>query len=142
MTGQPGFDVDALHRGLRRALRQGARASRLVKYVPQVVEMLYPAAAHSDMSLCDRAICAETLIRQAVESIGGNTGQALATVLCLSAGTLGRSLSDRRRVAARMLSMEADTFRREQHEKALLYDVAVEMYRIRRWRSPGNNPPT
>lgn len=142
MTGWSGFDVDALHRWLRRALRHGARASRLLKHAPQVVEMLCPAAEHPDMSPWDRAICTEMLIRQALESIGGNAGQALAIVLCLSAGTLGRSLSDRRRVAARLLDMEADNFRREQHETALLYDVAVEIYRIRRWGSPGNNPPT
>lgn len=142
MAGQSGFDVDALHRGLCRVLRQGARASRLVKYAPEVVELLCPAAEHPDMSPWDRAICAEALIRQALESIGGNIGQAMAIVLCLSAGTLGRSLTDRRRSAAGLLDMEADNFRREQHEKALLYDVAFEVYRILHWRSLGNDPPT
>jgi len=131
MARQPRLDVDALHRGLRRVLRHGARASRLIRYTSEVVDILYPAAEHPGMNPHDRAISTEMLIRRALESIGGYASEALSIVLGLSAGTLGRSLSDRRQVAGKLLGMEADTFRRDQHEGALLYDVAIEIYRIR-----------
>jgi hypothetical protein len=93
--------------------------------------MLYPVEAHPGMNPHDRAISTEIQIRRALESIGGHASEALAIVLGLSAGTLGRSLSDRRQGAGKLLGMEADTFRRDQHEGALLYDVAIEIYRMR-----------
>lgn len=130
MTGTPRLNVEALHQHLRDALRHGARASRLLRHTHAIIELLYPTANYPHLNKYDCAIAAETLIRQAVDAIGGNPGQALATVLCLPPGTLGRTLDDRRRAAANYLDIEADTFRRDWHEKALLYDLAIEIYRI------------
>ena len=129
MTGTPRLDIEDLHHHLRDALRHGARASRLLRYTPAIIELLCPAADHPDLNEYDRAIAAESLIRHAIDAIGGNPGHAIATVLCLPPGTLGRTLEDRRRIAAGYLDIEADTFRRYPHEKTLLFDLAIEIYR-------------
>ena len=53
------------------------------------------------LSQHERALSVESAIRRAVdEDIGGAPGEALATILCLRPGTVGRTLEDRRRVAA------------------------------------------
>lgn len=137
MTGIQRLDIEALHQHLRDALRHGARASRLLRYTPAIIELLYPAADHPYLNEYDRAIAVETLIRQAVDTIGGNPGEAIAAVLCLPPGTLGRKLEDRRRIAAGYLDIEADTFRRDWHEGALLFDLTIEIYRHRK----ANHPP-
>jgi len=136
------LNIEALYRQLRRALRYGARASRLLRHTPDVIELLFPAAPHPHLSACDRAIKAETVIRQAADAIGGSPGHAIATVLCLPPGTLGRTLEDRRRIAARHLDLEADTWRRDWHEGALLYDLTIEIYRLHTTRRTVNTPET
>jgi len=124
------FDVEKLHRYLKNSVRHGARAARLVEHVPEIVELLYPAAQWPHLSQHERALSVEADIRRAVdEDIGGAPGEALATILCLRPGTVGRTLEDRRRVAAAYLGMEGGTFRRDRHEGALLLDVAVEILR-------------
>ena len=129
MTGTPRLDIEALHHHLRYALRHGARASRLLRYTPAIIELLCPAADHPDADQYERALRAETDIRRGIDAIGGHAGRAIATVLCLPPGTLGRTLEDRRRIAAGYLDIEADTFRRHPHEKTLLFDLAIEIYR-------------
>lgn len=124
------FKVEKLHQYLKNSVRHGARAARLVEHVPEIVELLYPAAQSPHMSRHERALNVESEIRRAVdEDIGGAPGEALATILCLRSGTVGRTLEDRRRVAATYLGMEGGTFRRDRHEGALLLDVAVEILR-------------
>lgn len=144
MTGPRCLNIEELYPQLRRALRHGARASRLLRYTPDVIELLYPAAAYPDLNACDRALQVEAVIREAAEAIGGNPGHAIAIVLCLPPGTVGRTLEDRRRVAARHLDLEADTWRRDWHEGALLYDLAIEIYRLHTTRhatSTSENSP-
>jgi hypothetical protein len=127
---RPDIDVRQLHRFLKTAIRHGARAARLVEHLPEIVELLYPAARWPHLSQHERALNVEADIRRAVdEDIGGAPGEAVATVLCLRSGTVGRTLEDRRRVAADFLDLEAGTFRRDRHESALLRDVATEMLR-------------
>jgi hypothetical protein len=123
------LDVGQLYQHLRDTLRHGARASRLLRHTPEVIELLYPAAVYPHLSIHDRALKTETLIRDATHTIGGNPGEAIATILCLPPGTTGRTLEHRRRIAAHYLDVEADTFRRDWHEGALLYDLTIEIYR-------------
>ena len=124
------LDPEALHRQLRRALRHGARASRLVRYTPDLVELLFPDEVCVETSVYDRAIYTETLLREAIEQIGGKHGQALSTILCFASGTLGATLEDRRRQAAELLDILPDTFRRERHEGLLLWDLAMVTYQL------------
>lgn len=125
--------AEALHQEFKRALRKGARASRLVRYSPNMVELLASANDQGERSLHDRAIAAEQIIRQAIDHIGGESGEALATIFCLKPGTLGLTLDARRRMAADLLGVRGDTFRRERHEGLLVWDLAMEVYRIARW---------
>jgi hypothetical protein len=130
MTGMRCLTVEALHQYLRSALRHGARASRLLRHSPELIDLLYPADVYSQLNASDRAIKTETLIRQAVDAIGGQSGHAIAIILCLASGTLDHKLQHRRSLAAQHLGIQAETFRCPWREGALLHDLAVEVYRL------------
>jgi hypothetical protein len=141
---------EAVQRELKRALRKGARASRLVLYFRDLVELLVPepsassevgiadhgsTAERSDapVGIHDQAIAAEAIIREAIERIGGSSGEALRTIFCLKPGTLGLTLEQRRQMAGELLGMRGETFRRDRHEGLLIWDLAMEVYgRVRR----------
>lgn len=129
MTGTRRLNIEALHRYLRACLRHGARASRLLRYTPEIIDLLYPETDHPNIDRHDRALLVEADIRRGIDTIGGDAGHAIATVLCLPPGTLGRTLEDRRHIAAYHLGINADTFRRHWHEGALLFDLAIEIYK-------------
>lgn len=134
----PVIDIKQLHHYLKTAIRHGARAARLVEHVPGMIELLYPAAIYPHLSEHERALLVEADIRRTIaDRIGGPPGDAVATVLCLPPGTLGRKLGDRRRIAAEQLGIDAGTFRRSYHEAALLRDLAVE---IRHYYTTGTTP--
>jgi hypothetical protein len=124
------LNPEALCIELKATLRHGARASRLLRYRPGLVELLLPAAEHPDLSQADRAVKTEQLIREAIENIGGPEAEALSILLCLKPGTTGMNLETRRQHAAELLGILPDTLRRERHEGLLLWDVAVEVYGI------------
>ena len=109
-----------IERTLRRALRHGARASRLVRCPPELVELLLPGAQHPDSTIYERAYQVEQLIRQAISGIGGPEGEALSILFCLKLGTMGMTLEVRRQHAAELLGVLPDTLRRERHEGLLL----------------------
>jgi hypothetical protein len=129
MTGTRHLNIERLYTQLRCTLRYGARASRLLRYTPDMIELLYPATAYPHLSACDRALKVEAVIREAANAIGGNPGHAIAVALSLVPGTFGCTLEHRRRIAGRQLDLAADTFRRV-HEEILLFDLAVEIYRL------------
>jgi hypothetical protein len=129
MAGTRCLIIEELQPRLRRALRHGARASRLLKYTPDVIELLYPTETYSHLNAWDRALKVEAVIREAANAIGGDPGHAIAAVLSLVPGTFGSTLEHRRRIAGRQLDLAADTFRRG-HEEILLFDLAVEIYRL------------
>jgi hypothetical protein len=116
-----------VHNELKRTLRKGARASRLARYSRSLVELLFPAGS-SELNLPDRAIAVEQVIREAIASIGGRSGEALAILLCLKPGTLDLNLEQRRQQAAELLNILPDTFRRERHEGLMIWDLAWEVY--------------
>jgi hypothetical protein len=125
------IDVDKLHALLCHTLRHGgAHASSIRLYAPALMDLLYPESKHTDLAVQGRADAVEKHVRAALDRIGEPAGSALEIVLCLRAGTLGRKLDDRRRIAGRYLTIEGDTFRRR-HEKPLLLALAIEMCRIR-----------
>jgi hypothetical protein len=131
MPRTPTYDVtvETLHRYLRHSVRRGARASRLLQHVPEIVDLLYPPADYPHLSNFERALSVETDIRHVIDhDIGGPHGEAIATVLCLRSGTVGRTLDDRRRIAATFLNIDAQTFRRARHEGALLFDLAFQIH--------------
>jgi hypothetical protein len=124
------LDVEALHMELRRTLRHGARASRLVRFTPELVDLLLPPATDPDVTIYERAVQAEHVIRQALESIGGPEAEALSILLCLKPGTTGMTLEIRRQHAGELLGIQPGTMRREQHEGLLVWDLAMEVYWI------------
>lgn len=130
MTTVPPVNVDALFAGFYRAVFYGARASQLLRYAPEIIDLLYPKGAYPQMNDHDRALATERLIRRAVAAIGGLSGEALATMLGLSPGLAGRALADRRRIAAGLFDRQPRTFCRGRLQQDLLYELAVEIYRI------------
>lgn len=124
------LDVEALYKELRRTLRHGARASRLVRFTPELIELLFPASDQSDSTIYERAIEVESVIRQALDSIGGPEAEALSILLCLKPGTTGMTLETRRLHAGEVLGIQPGTVRRERHEGLLLWDLAMEVYQI------------
>lgn len=122
--------VEQVYQHLCTALRHGARASHLLVNVPDLIDLLYPAGEYPELAEHDRALRVESDIRAIIDGdIGGDAGEAVAIVLTLRPGTLGRTLGARRAMAASRLAIEADTFRRPWYEKALLFHIAVELYR-------------
>jgi hypothetical protein len=87
-----------------------------------------PAQDHAELSIYDRAIRADQLIRKAIDAIGGPEAEALLILFCLKPGTTGMNLETRRQHAAELLGILPDTLRRERHEGRMLWDLAVEMY--------------
>lgn len=124
--------VEGLCAELRRILRHGARAGQLLTYSPALIDMLCPTAEKAGLGvpLSVRAMKAEDIIRKAITQIGGCGADALLIVLGLRPGTLGQSLERRRRSAARLLGIQPMTFRRDRHEKLLLLNLAMEIYRV------------
>lgn len=122
------LDLEALHRELRRSLRYGTRASRLIRYCPLLIELVRPAQDYPDSGIAERAITTEQLIREAIASIGGPEAEVLLILFCLKPGTTGMNLETRRQHAAELLGILPDTLRRERHEGRMLWDLAVEIY--------------
>jgi hypothetical protein len=121
-----------LQRLLRRQLRRGLRASRLLD-CPELIKFLCPAQADASRTLFDRALIAEAKIAQAVECIGGKQAEALRIVCGLEDGTVGLSLQERRRRAGKVLSrpkqaVSWQTFVKN-YEPGLVRDLAVEVWR-------------
>lgn len=130
MSLQRRLDFEALHRGLKASLKHGARAARLIRYCPELIETLFPEAEHPELTVYDRAVKAEELLRQATASLGGRWGEAAAILLALKAGTVGLKLEERRRMAGALFEVDGDTFRRERWEGQLVWDVVMETYAV------------
>lgn len=129
-------DIHALREQLTNAVSNGgARASRLLRYTPDIIDVLYPATDHPELSAYQLAFRVEHDIREAIDAIAGPAAQALGAILCLHPGLLGRKLEHRRRIAASHFDIEPDTFRRSWHEEALLFDLAIEICRIHEHKS-------
>jgi hypothetical protein len=106
------------------------RASRLVRYSPELIELVQPVSEDPGLSVYDRALKTEQVIRQAIDTIGGPEAEALLILFCLKPGTTGMNLETRRQHAAELLGILPGTLRRERHEGRLLWDLAMEVYRL------------
>jgi hypothetical protein len=127
--------LETVHVQLRAALRHGARAAHLVAYAPEVITTLIrPSADATGTPIYDRALEAESIIRRGIQELGGDAAEALSIIYALKPGTLGRRLRQRREWAARILEMTGGNFRRDRNEGLLIWDLAVEVYRIVRAR--------
>ena len=98
-----------------------------MRFTPELVDLLLPPTADPDVTIYERAVEGEQLIRQALESIGGPEAEALSILLCLKPGTTGMTLETRRQHAGEQLGIQPGTMRRERHEGLLLWDLAMEL---------------
>lgn len=131
-TGTRRLDIEALHRYLRDARFQGARAVHLLYYVPELVDLLFPPEQHPEWSPDQRAVETQILIRRGIDVIGGAAGHALAIVLCLAPGTSETTLTQRRSKAASHLGIQLKTWMKRAHEAQLLHGLALEVYQLHR----------
>lgn len=121
-----------LLRLLRRQLRHGLRASRLLDCL-ELLDFLCPEQDDLSRTLFDRALVAEAKLAQAVDRIGGKQAEALRVVCGLKDGTVGLPLQERRKRAGKVLSrakqqVSAATFVKN-YEPGLVRDLAVEVWR-------------
>ena len=125
-------EPEALLAHLRRVAHHGARASRLARFAADFVDLVVPIAPSErpDARLIQRAILAEGLIRQAAHRLGGDHERALSVILGLEPGTVGMNLERRRQIAAAIVGVLPDTFRRDRHEGLMLWDLACELYQV------------
>lgn len=128
MTTTRRLDVEVLYSELRRVLKHGARAARLRRHAPKLIDLVLPGDQHPELDVHGRAYEVEQIIRRCAKTIGGEPGEALLILLCLAPGTVGTPLEQRRREAAALFDMLPDTFRRPRHEGALLWDLVMEIY--------------
>ncbi|MGI9003526.1 MAG: hypothetical protein ACR2GH_18040 [Pseudonocardia sp.] len=124
------IDLEELHSAFKEARRWGVTHSRLVDYSPALIEQLYPAADYPEHTIHDRATAIENLTTTAVSIIGGDAGHALAITLCLTPGTLGRKLDQRRALAAQHLGILPVTWTRGWREPRLFHDLVAEIHRL------------
>jgi hypothetical protein len=129
---QQRLDVDALRGQLRAALPHGVRAAQLCDHTPTLIDLLCPAVPSDPATLADRAITAERIISDAAAAMDSPGDEAVRIMLRLAPGTRYHGVENRRERAARLFHIEAGTFRRGHREGALLFDLAVEIYRRRR----------
>jgi hypothetical protein len=124
------LDIDTLHEALKIARRRGVRDSRLKSHAPRIIELLYPAARYPDITPDDRAIATEKVIVAAVDSLGEDVSHSLSILLCLTPGTLGLTLQQRRQMAAEHVGVLPATWERGWREPQLLADLAARIYRL------------
>jgi hypothetical protein len=124
------LDVDHLHQALKAVRRRGARAARLVKHAPSVIELLYPAARYPGLTIHDRAAASENLIDAAVDSLREDGGHPLSILLCLAPGTLHLNLRRRREMVAKQEGVLPGTWERGWREPQLFDDLAAVIYRL------------
>ena len=133
-----GLDYEQLQELLGRACRKGASASRMETHNPELLELLASARDYPNSPAVDRALNAEAEIRSAIARMGGRDGQAISIILGLTEGTMGKTLTQRRAMAARLYhkgahSITGDSFRRSPREKRLTKDLATLIYDARKW---------
>lgn len=124
------LDMDELHQALKRARRRGARASRLVRHAPHIIDLLYPAARYPALSVHDRATATENLIQAAVNCLGEEVRHMLSILLCLTPDTLYVNLQQRREMVADHVGVLPGTWERGWREPQLFDDLAAEIYRL------------
>jgi len=125
---------------LRRQLRRGLRASRLLDspellsfFCPQFTPSVAADGLVTSANMFDQALIAEQRISEAIERIGGQPAQALRILSGLEDGTVGLSLAERRKRAGQVLgtksrSVSAATFLKH-YEPGLVLDLGLEMWR-------------
>lgn len=124
--------VKPIYHQLRRTLRHGTHPAQLVVYSRPFIDLLAPADQHPGKPIEERAVIAEESLRAIVRRIGGTDAQALAIFLGLTPGYTKTTVTYRRKAAAQQLRIQPDTFRRPRHERMLLLQVAMEIYRKQR----------
>src|SRR5262245_61023855 len=116
------LDMEQLRQALTAARRRGARAARLVKHAPSVIELLYPAARYPGLTVHDRAAASENLIQAAVDSLGKDGAQPLSILLCFAPGTLHLNLKRRREMVAHQAGVLPATWQRSGRREPQLFD--------------------
>lgn len=117
------LDPEVLFHELKKAVRHGCRASRLMRYAPALVDLIVP---DNERSRSERANLAEQALRRACDSYEGDWGDVMECLLGLALGTYGALLKERRRRAAGLIHVATETFRRH-YEQDALWDVAFAL---------------
>jgi hypothetical protein len=99
------LDLEALLKQLKRARLHGARASRLLRYTPALVDLICTGEVYSTLTAVDRALKTEQILREAIASLGPPLSDAAEVLLALAPGTLSLKLGERQEQAADLLGL-------------------------------------
>ncbi|TDB83643.1 hypothetical protein E1264_27565 [Actinomadura sp. KC216] len=126
VAAQPEEVYEALRRD---ALHYGARRNRLYIHGRGLIDLLLPGA-QTDVSYALRAVHTENLIEFAISLLHPPDCKALRICLALESEARAlQTLESRRQDAARLYGVAPNTFRLK-HERALLFDLAFQVYSI------------
>jgi hypothetical protein len=122
-------DPEELLAELRIFIRVGVRPAQLPALPKLIGLSIVGTAAHGTQSV-DRALALVEVLREAVTALGeGPSSGALELLLGLTPRSRGLLLKDRRDLAAEILGVDVQTWRRH-WERPLLLELATELYRM------------
>jgi hypothetical protein len=124
------LDTHQLNEALTVARRKGVRDSRLKRYTPKVIELLYPALHHPHLTYNQRAAAAENIIVAAVESLDAEARHLLSILLCLTPDTSYSTLQQRREKAAEYVGILPRSWEGGWRERQLLDDLTARIDRL------------
>lgn len=129
LRSQP-LDMDQLQEALKAARRRGVQDWRLENHAPRLIHLLYPARHYPDLSVHQRAMATENLVRAAISDLGGEAQRLLSVLLCVDPATSHLLLQQRREIAAQRVGVLPATWQRGRWERQLLADLAAKIYRL------------
>jgi len=119
-----------LLKDLKRIVRTGLKVSALTN-LPVISSLsIVQATGRAGSRPIDVAIDIEAAVTEAVEKLGdGPTGEAAQLLLGMTPRSRGLLVKDRRALAAEIIGIEPETFRKEWESK-VLSEVADELYKL------------
>ncbi|MGH3875379.1 MAG: hypothetical protein ACRDSR_28445 [Pseudonocardiaceae bacterium] len=130
MLRSQSLDIDQLREALKAARRRGVQDSRLESHAPGLIELLYPARSYPGLTIHQRAMATENLIRAAIDVLGNEARHLLSVLLCVDPATSHLLLQRRREIAAQRVGVLPATWQRGRWERQLLTDLAAKIYRL------------
>jgi hypothetical protein len=119
---------EALAGELAGLLRSGVTAKAL-RDCPGILGLAVTAAKAASPAADDRAVAASGIVREAAVRVDAQADGPASTLLALAQGTRGSLLKRRRELAAELLFVSVEHFRKER-EELLIEAVADEIYAI------------
>lgn len=134
VTSNNHVDPESVARALRGALTNGCRASRILRYTPELIELLLPGQPRGSPA---ESLRAEQLIVDAVNSFTDRLRETLLHLVGLEPRSEGFPLKTRRNFACKAFGRDPDDSQAystkhfvEEFEPDLVWDLAVAVCQV------------